>query len=203
MKIQNLDADMAKSFGLADTSGALVQEVTAKGPAEMSGVKVEDVILSVNGAKIKDTKDLALKIAEYAPNTVVDVRVMRRDKEELVKVKLGLFPGSSTEVAALDKNDGAATRQFSSLGLSFAAGARRGAAREGVAVTAVEDGSDASTKGIGTGDVVTHVNGEPVNTADDIDAAVKRATSRGTVRLTVKSDNRTAVVALTVSRRAD
>ena len=201
VKIQNLDADMAKSFGLADTAGALVQEVTAKGPAEASGVKVEDVILSVNSSKIKDTKDLALKIAEYPPNTVVDVRVMRRDKEELVKVKLGLFPGSNTEVAAVEKSEAAASRQFSSLGLSFATAPRRGAsaaAREGVAVTSVEDGSDAGNKGISTGDVVTHVNGEPVNSADDIDAAVKRAATRGTVRLTVKSDNRTAVVAVTV-----
>ena len=197
VKIQNLDADMAKSFGLPDTAGALVQEVTAKGPAEMSGLKVEDVILSVNSAKIKDTKDLALKIAEFAPNTVVDVRVMRRDKEEVVKVKLGLFPGTPTEVAAVEKNEPAA-RKFSSLGLSFATGARRANVKEGVAVAAVEDGSDAANKGITTGDVVTHVNGEVVNSADDIDAAVKRAASRGTVRLTVKSDARTAVVAITV-----
>jgi serine protease Do len=197
VKIQNLDADMAKSFGLSDTSGALVQEVTAKGPAEASGIRVEDVILSVNGAKIKDTKDLALKIAEFAPNTVVDVRVMRRDKEETIKVKLGLFPGSNTEVAAVEKTE-PGTRQFSSLGLTFATGVRRGAQKEGVAITAVEDGSDAGRKGISVGDVVTHVNGDTVNSADDIEAAVKRAASRGTVRLTVKSDNRTAVVAVTV-----
>ncbi len=199
VKIQNLDADMAKSFGLADTAGALVQEVTAKGPAEASGVRIEDVILSVNGAKIKDTKDLALKIAEYAPNTVVDVRVMRRDKEETIKVKLGLFPGATTaEATPVEKSD-PAVRQFSSLGLSFSAAPRRGAAaKDGVPVTAVEEGSDAASKGISTGDLVTHVNGDPVTNADDIDAAVKRAASRGTVRLTVKSDTRTAVVAISV-----
>ncbi len=199
VKIQNLDADMAKSFGLADTAGALVQEVTAKGPAEASGVRIEDVILSVNGTKIKDTKDLALKIAEYAPNTVVDVRVMRRDKEETIKVKLGLFPGATTAEAAPAEKSNPAVRQFSSLGLSFSVAPRRGAAaKDGVAVTAVDEGSDAATKGITTGDHVTHVNGDPVNSADDIEAAVKRASSRGTVRLTVKSDARTAVVAISV-----
>ncbi len=198
VKIQNLDADMAKSFGLADTAGALVQEVTAKGPAEASGVRIEDVILSVNGTKIKDTKDLALKIAEYAPNTVVDVRVMRRDKEETIKVKLGLFPGATAEAAPVEKPD-PAVRQFSSLGLSFSAAPRRGpAAKDGVPVTAVDEGSDAAAKGISTGDLVTHVNGDPVNSADDIEAAVKRAATRGTVRLTVKSDTRTAVVAISV-----
>ena len=200
VKIQNLDADMAKSFGLSETAGALVQEVTAKGPAEASGIKVEDVILSVNGAKIKDTKDLALKVAEFAPNTVVDVRVMRRDREELVKVKLGLFPSSTTEVAAAAERDTNApgTRQMTSLGMTFAMPARRGAAARdnGVPVSAVEEGSDAATKGIAVGDMVTHVNGETVRTVEDIEAVVKRASSRGTVRLTVKSNSRTAVIAL-------
>ena len=198
VKIQNLDEDMAKSFGLADTSGALVQEVTAKGPAEASGIKLEDVILSVNGTKIKDTKDLALKIAEFAPNTVVDVRVMRKDKEQIIKVTLGRFPGATPEVATIEKAD-PATKQLSSLGLSFATPVRRGAAAKdsGVTVTDVEEGSDAATKGISKGDSVTHVNGEQVFSADDIEAAVKRV-NRGTVRLTVKSQNRTAVVALSV-----
>ena len=203
VKIQNLDDDMAKSFGLADTSGALIQEVTANGPAQGAGLKAEDVILSVNGVKIKDTKDLALKIAEYQPNTTVDVRVMRKDKEETVKVKLGRFPGSADELAKADESK-PATRQFSSLGLSFNTGApgRRGAAaapRDGVQVAEVEEGSDAATKGISVGDLVTHVNGEAVSSADDIEAIVKR-TSRGSVRLTVKSQNQTAVIAVNIKK---
>ena len=203
VKIQNLDDDMAKSFGLADTNGALIQEVTPNGPAQASGLKAEDVILSVSGAKIKDTKDLALKIAEYQPNTSVDVRVMRKDKEETIKVKLGRFPGSTDEVAKVDDSSKAETKMSSALGLSFntASSARRGTAavKEGVQVADVEDGSEAATKGISAGDIVTHVNGEVVNTADEIEAAVKRL-SRGSVRLTVKSQNQTAVIALNIKK---
>ena len=195
---------MAKSFGLADTAGALIQEVTASGPAQASGLRAEDVILQVSGTKIKDTKDLALKIAEYAPNTSVDVRVMRRDKEETIKVKLGRFPGANDEVAKVDDNAGkSATKQATSLGLSFNSGsaAKRNAsaAKDGLSVVEVEDGSDAATKGISVGDVVTHVNGEPVGSVDELEASVKRST-RGVVRLTVKSQNQTAVIAVTVKK---
>ena len=197
VKIQNVDNEMASTYGLNEAAGALVQEVTAKGPAEASGLRVEDVILSVNEAKIKDTKDLALKIAEFAPNTVVDVRVRRGTKDEIVKVKLGRFPGANDVAAAPDKAE-PAPRQFTSLGLAFGNAARRGtaAAKEpGLTVSGVEEGTDASTKGINSGDVVTHVNGEAVNSAEDVEAAVKRA-NRGPVRLTVKSDSRTAIVAV-------
>ena len=205
VKIQNLDDDMAKSFGLADTNGALIQEVTANGPAQASGLKAEDVILSVSGSKIRDTKDLALKIAEYQPNTTVDVRVMRKDKEETIKVKLGRFPGANDEVAKADEPGKAGTKQSSSLGLTFNTGPvnRRGVAAGakdvGVVIAEVEDSSDAGTKGINPGDVVTHVNGEVVNTADEIEAVVKRS-SRGSVRLTVKSQNQTAVIAVNIKK---
>ena len=201
VKIQNLDDDMAKTFGLAGTQGALIQEVTAKGPAETSGLKVEDVILRVGTSVIKDTKDLALKIAEYAPNTVVDVRVMRKDKEETVKVTLGRFPGANDEVAKGPEAK-PATRQNSSLGLSFSTarrGATAGASSGGVQITDVEAGSDASNKSISVGDVVTHVNGEAVNSPDDVEAIVKRA-NRATVRLTIRSQNQTAIIALNVKK---
>ena len=196
VKIQNLDKEMAATYGLSDTSGALIQEVTAKGPAEAAGLRVEDVILSVNNSRIKDTKDLALKIAEFAPNTVVDVRVMRRDREEVIKVTLGRFPGATEVAAAPDKPEPAA-RQFTSLGLAFGTTPRRNAGpREpGLTVSAVEDGTDAAAKGISAGDVVTHINGEPVNSVDDVDAVLKRV-NRAPVRLTVRSDNRTAIIAV-------
>ncbi len=198
VKIQNLDEDMAQSFGLTSTDGALIQELVANGPAAASGLEVQDVILSVNGAKIKDTKDLALKVAEFAPNTTVDVRVMRKDRERTIKVKLGLFPSSTQAAASAPSSDEPAKRQLSSLGLTFTTptGADRG---KGLKVAEVQDGTDAANKGIAIGDFVTHVNGEVVNSPDDVEAILKR-TKRSSVRLTVKSSNRTAVIAITIKK---
>ena len=68
VKIQNVDEDTAASLGLNEPKGALVSEVTAGGPAADAGLKNGDAILSVNGNKVADSRDLARQIAGYAPN---------------------------------------------------------------------------------------------------------------------------------------
>ncbi|MGE0627355.1 MAG: Do family serine endopeptidase [Hyphomicrobiaceae bacterium] len=198
VKIQNLDDAMAQSFGLKSTDGALIQELVSDGPAKKSGLEVQDVILEVNGAKIKDTKDLALRIAEFAPDTTVNIRVLRKDRDQVVKVKLGLFP-SSTEVASGLVPQGPAKSELSSLGLTFTTPTGPNAKTGGLEVTAIENDSDAAKKGISVGDIVTHVNGEAVKSPSDVEAIIKR-TKRPSVRLTVKSQNRTAVIAVNIKK---
>ncbi len=76
-RIQSVDEDMAASLGLSETKGALVNDVTTPGPAAEAGIKNGDTILSVNGIKIADSRDLARQIATFAPGTKVDVKVLR------------------------------------------------------------------------------------------------------------------------------
>src|SRR3546814_2617463 len=66
--------------------------ISPNGPASKSGIKMQDAIVQVNGEKIADSRDLARKIAELAPNSNVDVKVWRNNAEQTIKVKLGLFP---------------------------------------------------------------------------------------------------------------
>ncbi|MEQ1718891.1 MAG: trypsin-like peptidase domain-containing protein, partial [Hyphomicrobium sp.] len=74
VKIQNVDEDTAASIGLANAKGALVSEVTANGPAAAAGIKAQDAILQINAEKIADSRELARKIAEFTPDTTVDVK---------------------------------------------------------------------------------------------------------------------------------
>ena len=65
VKIQNIDEDTAASLGLNEPKGALVTEVTRRGPAAEAGLKNGDAILSVNGNKVADSRDLARQIAGF------------------------------------------------------------------------------------------------------------------------------------------
>jgi serine protease Do len=94
VKIQNVDEDTAASLGLGEAKGALVSEVTLPGPAADAGLKSGDAILSVNGQKVADSRDLARQIAGFAPGSKVDVRILRGQKEQSISVKLGTFPSA-------------------------------------------------------------------------------------------------------------
>jgi serine protease Do len=197
VKIQNVDEDTASALGLPEPKGALVSEVTANGPAAASGLKVQDAIIQVNGDKIADSRDLARKIADYAPDTSVDVKVWRGNKEETVKVRLGKFPGSSEEIAKLEEGkpaDELSNTDLEQLGLKLSP--TRDASMEGVAVAEVDPESDAAEKGIKAGDIILEVGGSSVKGPADVADGVKKAKEMGrkAVMLYIKSADQRRIV---------
>jgi serine protease Do len=202
VKIQTIDEDTAAGLGLSDAKGALINEVTSGGPAAAAGLKTQDAILSVNGEAIADSRDLARKIAEFSPNTSVDVRILRAGREQTVKVKLGQFPGSREEIARLEQGPSPADNEVGSLGLAFAPSRGGKAAGGGVTISEVDGSSDAATKGLKAGDVVLEVNSQPVASSEEVEAAVKKAKDMGrrAVLLSVKSADQQRVVAVQIKK---
>ena len=204
VKIENVDEDKASSLGMAEAKGALINEVTPGGPAAASTLKAGDVVTSVNGTKIDNSRDLARKIAEYAPDTSVSVEVMRFGKVETISVKLGKFPGA-TEVAATTKPETApkaVSTPITQLGLSLAAVPAKAAAKEGVVIADVEGTSDAATKGLKAGDVILDVQGQKVSSAAEVEAGVNtvKASGRPAVLLRVKSGDNVRFVAVQLKK---
>ena len=201
VKIQNIDEDTAASLGLGEAKGALVTDVTTPGPSADAGLKNGDAILSVNGNKVADSRDLARQIAGFSPNTKVDVRILRGQKEQTVAVKLGTFP-SGKELARVETPDKAdpKTTEMDQLGLTVAPGT--GANKDGVVVTEVSSDSDAAQKGIRSGDVIVEVGGLAVKTPDDVANGVKEATKLGrkAILMRVKSGDQVRFVAIQLKK---
>lgn len=204
VKIQNIDEDTAASLGLDKAHGALVSEVTPNGPASEFGVAVRDAILSVNGDKIQDSRDLARKIAEFAPGTAVDVDVWREGAKKSLNVKLGRFPSSGDELAALQRGDAPKARatELQQLGLALKAVAGKGEGEQGVQITDVDDESDAARKGLKEGDIILEIQGVVVSSADDVIAGIKQAKEKGrpAVLLHVQSGNDKRFVAVQLGK---
>jgi serine protease Do len=176
VKIQNVDQDVAASLGLAEAKGALVTEVTAAGPAAEAGLKNGDAILAVNGQNIDDSRDLARKIAALNPDSKVDIKILRGQKEQTLPVKLGKFP-SGKEVAKAEPSKEPQATEMDQLGLTIAPAS--GANKEGVVVTDVDGSSDAAQKGIKSGDIILEVGGLTVKSPDDVANGVKEASKLG------------------------
>lgn len=88
ISIMDVDADLAAKEGLKKLSGVYIAEVGKKGAAAEAGLQIGDVIVAVNGNKIKNTSQLQEQIARYKPNDKVRVTFYRKDQEKTVTVTL-------------------------------------------------------------------------------------------------------------------
>ena len=189
VKIQNVDEDTAASLGLGDARGALVNEVTQGGPAAKAGLQNGDTILTVNGAKVADSRDLARKIAAFPPNATTDVAVLRAGKEQTIAVKLGDFKDANGPVATPAKAEApkpATTTDVDALGLKL--GLVKGD-RGGVSIVDVDAQSDAALKGLRAGDVILEVSGQPVTAVEDVSKGLAEATKLGRRALLLRVRN--------------
>jgi serine protease Do len=213
VKIQNVDDDTAASLGLKEAHGALVSEVTPNGPAAAAGIKMQDAILQVNDEKIVDSRDLARKIAELAPDSPVDIKVWRNNAEKVIKVKLGLFPKNAEALMNGDNdedNNGngndddnkSSQMELSQLGVTLMP-ARSGSNEEGVAIAEVDPSSDAAEKGLKPGDVILEVSGQTVKSPDDVVSGIKKAQDlkRTAVLLHIKSSDQKRFVAVQLTAK--
>ncbi len=189
VQIQNLNFETAQSFGLESNDGALVGRVEDDTPAAEAGLKHGDVLLSVDGRKIKTTRDLIEYVANKGPNTKVTLVVLRDGKKIDKVVKLSERPGQNQQ-AESDKPKG--RRGIEWLGIEYqdltaALRNEHGLPKDtdGVWVTDVGASSPLYEKFVRPGDVIVEVNGRPVENTEAFERMIGEAKSGTFVRLYV------------------
>lgn len=86
--IQTVNADLAKEKELKQLSGVYIGAVSKGQAAEKAGIKVGDVIVAINGQKVKNTAELQEQVARHKPNDRLRVTFYRKNKEKTVTVIL-------------------------------------------------------------------------------------------------------------------
>ena len=86
--LQDLDSALAESFGLPDTTGALVVDVVKNEPADKAGLKPRDIIKSADGKMIENTRELGLYIGSKRPGETVQLDIIRDGKVVTARVTL-------------------------------------------------------------------------------------------------------------------
>jgi serine protease Do len=203
VQIQPVTAEIAESIGLKKAEGALVADPQANGPAAKAGIQAGDVITAVDGAAIKDAKDLARQIGSIAPGTSVKVTVWRKGEEKNLSVALGELPNAREARAIAPDGSTSQGSDVTRLGLTLApAGQVAGSGSEGVVVTKVESGGIGSEHGLQTGDVILEVGGKKVGNPADVRSALSEAQKDGkrSVLMRVKTGDATRFVALRLGR---
>jgi len=92
---RRLNANARDYFGAKD-GGVSVEDISPDGPAAKSDLKVQDVIVAIDGQKVQETWDLQKAVMDAKPGTVVTLDVLRDKKPLQVKIKLAEMPGKYT-----------------------------------------------------------------------------------------------------------
>jgi serine protease Do len=181
VSLQPLTADLATSFGITDTKGALVSEVSPDGPAAHAGLKSGDVVVEFNGQKVDDPSALARAVAVAKPGETGRVTIVRDRQQRTVDIKLGEMPAE--RVAAGPGGESGAGRNATTSQLGMAVQpvtpeiARELDLKEpsGVVVSRVDPSSAAGQAGIERGDVIVEVDRKPVKSLEDFERATAAA----------------------------
>jgi len=196
VSIQDFSAEAAEAMGLTGVKGAIVAEVIAGGPAAKAGLLPDDILVAVNGVKVADRSELTREVAKARPGEIIKMSILRDGKPRVVDVRSGTRPSEGSLNANDDDQDqdggGATTpdkpasQRVDELGLTLApidAAARQTYKIEsdikGVLIVGVKGDSDAGEKGLQKGDVLANINGAPVTSAADVNAAVAAAKKAG------------------------
>lgn len=172
--IQDVDKNLAESFGLDRPEGALVAEVSADSPAEKAGLNSGDIIVSFDGKDIATSGSLPHVVGLIAPGTEVEMELIRNKVRQTRKVKVGGLDADESQTLAAGKTGDKGSDR---LGLVVetlpAENLERYGINGGVVVRKVDPGSSAATAGIRAGDVITLIDTKPIKSTAAFEKAVK------------------------------
>ncbi len=162
--ITELDSKLAKEKGITVTkSGLMVMEVTDRNTAKEIGLQSGDVIVGINDAEIHTFPELQEQLNKFRPGDQISVTYIRDNKKYTKSATLRNSQGST---AITKKGD------FSEIGCAFMKigeeTKRNLGISNGVKVTGLKGGAFRDA-GIKDGFIITEINGNRVNSSDDVE----------------------------------
>ena len=171
--IQEVNKDLAESFGLDKPHGALVAQVVEDSPAEKAGLQTGDIIIEFEGEEINRSSELPQLVGRTKIGETVKLKVVRDKKTKVMKLKIGELENEqagSEEVKPVEKAKvnrlGVEVTELEksvieNLNIKF-----------GVKVMQVSEGP-ASKAGIRQGDILTSLNNQTFSSVEKFEELVE------------------------------
>lgn len=211
VRIQTVTDEIAESLGLDSARGALVASITEGGPAEKAKLEAGDIILEFDGKPVDEMRALPRIVAETPIDKAVSLKYWRDGKERKAKVEIGELEKAEDE-GLLASNDGSQTPEkiekgtdIESVGITVSSLTNNIRERfnvpndvDGVAVLKTNPGSEATEKGIVSGDVIVEINQKAVTSPKELKEAIDKAekSKRSSILLLVNREGDVRFVAL-------
>jgi serine protease Do len=197
--IQEINKELAESFGMKNTNGALVSNVEKGSPAEKGGLEAGDVILKFDGKPITTSSDLPRIVGATKPGKQVPVEILRKTSTKTLSIALGEMPTEKDEVVASNKPP--AKSEVNRLGLILREltpqQKKKINGKSGLLV--VESQLSAAQAGIRRGDIILGLNNTEVQGLEQFDKQLATMATGKTVALLVLRGENTLYVPVKVA----
>jgi len=194
--LQDITPDLMKYFNLKEKEGALISQVYSGSPAEQVGLKVGDVVIEVDGVKVKSTQDVVREVLKKKVGQKVNFVVLREGKRTQVSVTTAQMPEKIGE-----RGPAKPAREWFGLRVSNVTpdiAKQLGLAKtEGVVITGVEPNSVALGAGLKAGDIILEVNRQKILNENDYRSAMDKAKPDQGVLFLIDREGSTFFVMLT------
>lgn len=193
MSVTDLAPEAAEAFGLESTDGALVMSLTEDMPAENGGVEVGDVVLEMDGEKVRNTRQLIDYVSARGPDAEVDLEILRNGDRITRSVVLAERPNEGVEAQAeAEEAEGGIDWlgvRYQDLSPSLRSVHGIPADVEGVWVTDISPRSplyDAGVRAQEVVSIISEVNGTPIGSSQELETVIGEARSGSRLRLYVR-----------------
>ncbi len=190
-RVRNAD-DLRDEFRIKEGDrGVLVAQVLEGSPAAEGGLEQGDIIIEFGGRKTEDGRAFRLLVAASKPGAEVEAKVMRKGREQKLKIKLGSQPTERPTVAVRGKSvrSDELGIEVQQLTPDIAKALGYGADVKGVIVTNVAPGGPASKAGAQRNDVIVQVNREAVTNGAAFAKAIGKVGKKDMVLLVRRGDD--------------
>ncbi|HZV99495.1 MAG TPA: DegQ family serine endoprotease [Methylophilaceae bacterium] len=196
--IQELTKELAESFGMKNTDGALVAGVEKGSPAEKGGLEPGDVIVKFDGKQIVASSDLPRAVAATKPGKTVPVEVLRKGGSRTLNVALGEMPTGKEEAAASSKTPPKAEANRIGLSLKELTPQQKRKLNGKNGLLVIDAQGPAAQAGIRRGDVVLGLNNSDVQSLEQFNKQISGLPSGKTVALLVLRGENTLYVPIKI-----
>ncbi|KQT36368.1 DegQ family serine endoprotease [Methylophilus sp. Leaf414] len=198
--IQEVTKDLADSFGLKQTSGALIAGVEKNSPADKGGLEVGDIILKFDGKPIVTSGDLPRVVASIKPGKVVPVEIVRKGTSKTLQLGVGEMPNEQAEAPASSKEPSKSESNKIGLTLRELTPQQKKKLNGKNGLLVIESVGAAAQAGIRRGDVILGLNNNESLSVDLFNKQINAVPSGKTVAVLVLRGENTLYVPIKVSK---